>query len=252
MGYGKNNNYEALLLDLDGTLLDLDIEQFIPAYIEALSKKFSGFLLQDDFIKHLFGSIKVTVENNDPEKSNEAAFYEEFCRRIGKNREEIQPDIDDFYRNDFPKLSCWGKTHPDSAAVIENALENNLVLVLATNPIFPATAILQRLRWSGFSPDHFKMVTTMENMHYCKPNPNYFLEITRKINCPPEKCLMAGNDTLEDLSAQEAGIDTFLVEDLILHRSGGKKVSTYRGSLRDLARFVKNLKQGKNSASEVD
>jgi len=29
----NNNNYKALLIDLDGTLLDLDIQQFIDAYI---------------------------------------------------------------------------------------------------------------------------------------------------------------------------------------------------------------------------
>ncbi len=234
-------NYKALLLDLDGTLLDLDVEQFIPAYINALSKQFSGYLNHDDFVKHLFEATRVMVENNDPGKKNETVFYKEFCSRIGTSREEIQPIIDDFYQNSFPGLSGWGKILPDAKTVIDNALEKNMILVLATNPIFPASAILQRLSWSGLSPDVFNLITTMENMHYCKPNPGYYLEISQLIGCSPKRCLMAGNDTLEDLVASKAGLDTFLVEDFILHRSDKEPVSTYRGSLRDLGSLIKDL-----------
>ncbi len=115
--------------------------------------------------------------------------------------------------------------------------------MLATNPIFPATAILQRLSWSGLSADNFQLITTMENMHFCKPNPGYYLEITSNINCPPENCLMAGNDTIEDLNASEAGIDTFLVEDSILHRGEEEPISNYRGSLKDLALFINSIEE---------
>lgn len=241
MAAGRTGKYEALLIDLDGTLLDLDIEKFIPAYLEALSKQFIVHLSRDDFIRHLFEATRIMVEDNDPDKKNETIFYKEFCKRIGKNQKQIQPIVDDFYRNVFPSLQCWGKVHPHARAVVEYAREKSLILVLATNPIFPAAAILQRLSWSGFSPDDFDLVTTMENMHFCKPNPSYFTEITRIIKCPPEKCLMAGNDTLEDLSASKAGLDTFLVEDLLLHRTDKEPVSTYRGKLKDLAVLIKSL-----------
>ncbi len=247
MHKSENTRYEALLLDLDGTLLDLDIEKFIPAYIEALSGKFRDLLNRDSFVNHLFAATRTMVVNNDPERRNETVFYEEFCRRIGKSREQIQPVIDEFYRDSFPGLSCWGKVHPDAAAVIDNARDKNLSLVLATNPIFPATAILQRLSWSGLAPHYFDLITTMENMHFCKPNPAYYMEIARSIDSRPEKCLMAGNDTLEDLSAAEAGMDTFLVEDLILHRGNKEPVSKYRGKLLDLARFISSLAPLKNN-----
>ncbi len=61
----KENSYKALLLDLDGTLLDLKINQFIAAYIEALVKKFSGYIKQEDFARHLFGVTRVMVANED-------------------------------------------------------------------------------------------------------------------------------------------------------------------------------------------
>ncbi len=239
----KAKYYEALLLDLDGTLLDIDLEKFIFAYIDALSQRFTDYIKRDDFIRYLFESTSVMVANEDPLKKNKTVFYEDFCRRIGLAHNQIKPLIDDFYRHDFPGLSCWGREHPYARPVIETARKKNLPLILATNPIFPTTAVLQRLSWGGLSDSDFQLITSMENMHFCKPKPQYYLEISRKINCPPESCLMAGNDTLEDLIASEVGMTTYLVEDSILHRSDSEPVSDYRGSLKDLAAFIENLQQ---------
>ena len=234
-------HYEALLLDLDGTLLDIDLEKFIIAYIDALSQKFTGHISRDDFIVHLFGATSVMVDNNDPSKKNKTVFYENFCQRIGLTRKHIEPIIEDFYKYDFPDLRCWGRKHPHSRAVIEAAKLQKLPLVLATNPIFPATAVKQRLAWSGLAEKDFQLLTSMDNMHFCKPNPAYYLEIAEKIGFPPERCLMAGNDTLEDLIASEVGMTTYLVEDSILLRSDAEPVSDYRGSLKELAAFIETL-----------
>lgn len=230
--------YDALLIDLDGTLLDIDFEKFLISYINALSLRFADYIGRDDFVTHLFGATSVMIENEDPLKKNDTVFYEDFCRRIGYTHDQIKLIVDDFYRHDFPDLSCWGNEHPHARTVIETAQRKNLALVLATNPIFPATAVLQRLSWGGFSEKEFQLVTTMENMHFCKPKADYYLEIARKINCPPERCLMAGNDTLEDLSASKAGMGTFLVEDFILQRDSVEPYCDYRGSLHDLAILI--------------
>jgi FMN phosphatase YigB (HAD superfamily) len=235
----RKGKYDAILLDLDGTLLDIDLDQFIPAYITALSGRFSDYIEPHTFSAHLFGSTTVMVNNSDPSKKNREVFYEDFCRRIGYSYEKIKPVIDDFYRNDFPKLSCWGRELPHSEAVIEAALAQKVPLVLATNPIFPPEAVYERIKWAGLSLDQFTLITTMDNMHFCKPNLDYYLEIAAKINCPPGNCLMAGNDTLEDLIATEVGMDTFLVEDHILHRMDHDPDYDYRGSLEDLANFLK-------------
>lgn len=237
----KTNRYEALLIDLDGTLLDLDAENFTLAYIDDLSRKFVDFINRDDFAAHLFGSTAVMIENDDPTKKNETVFYEDFCRRIGYDREQIENVVEDYYRDDFSSLSRWAKGHPYARAVIESAKKKNLVLILATNPVFPATAVLQRLSWTGLSEKDFQLVTSMENMHFCKPKKEYYLEIAHKIGCPPERCLMAGNDTLEDLSASEAGMATFLVEDFILQRGEEEPFCHYRGSLQSLAQLIEEL-----------
>jgi FMN phosphatase YigB (HAD superfamily) len=238
MAAGTHKKYDAVLIDLDGTLIDIDLERFIKAYVDALSGRFNDRIPREEFIMHLFGSTSVMVENNDPKKSNSEVFYDDFCRRIGFSKEEILPVIEDFYRHDFPGLSCWGKELPHALKVIEAARGNNHNVVLATNPIFPPAAVYHRMKWAGLNEGQFELITTMDNMHFCKPNPNYYLEIAEKINCRPERCLMAGNDTLEDLIAAEAGMETFLVEDFILERHGTEPVSNYRGSLEDLANFL--------------
>lgn len=233
------NKYEAILLDLDGTLLDIDLDKFIVAYVNALSARFSAYLDRESFIAHLFGSTSVMVENNDHQLKNRDVFYGDFCTRIGLSYEEIKPVIDHFYEHDFPQLNCWGRRLPLAQEVVDRVQEKKLPLVLATNPIFPPAAVYQRLSWAGLKEEYFKLITTMDNMHFCKPNPNYYLEIASKIDCPPERCLMAGNDTLEDLIAARAGMDTFLVEDFILERVNHEPICDYRGSLRDLAEFLK-------------
>lgn len=237
----KQKKYSALLVDLDGTLLKIELERFILAYVDALSNRFIDLVVKEDFIRHLFTATSMMVTNNDPRVNNEKAFYDVFCPLIGQPLDKIEPIIDHFYQTDFPALSCWGSEQPAAKAVVEAARAKEIPLVLATNPIFPATATLQRLAWGGLRAEDFVLITTMEKMHFCKPNPHYYLEITEKIGCPPERCLMAGNDTLEDLVAAEVGMDTFLVEDFILHRQGTDYKYDYRGSLEDYLALIKML-----------
>lgn len=54
-------------------------------------------------------------------------------------------------------------------------------LVLATNPLFPRMATLERVAWAGLDPADFVLITTFENCRFTKPNPGYFLEILEVI-----------------------------------------------------------------------
>ncbi len=92
----RTKPYKALLLDLDGTLLDLDIKTFVPAYIEALSGKFTGFISKDNFVKCLFEATNKMVQNVDPFKNNETVFYEEFYRLLDQPFEQIKHIEKDF------------------------------------------------------------------------------------------------------------------------------------------------------------
>lgn len=233
--------YRALLLDLDGTLLDINMELFIPAYIRLLALEFTKHCSPEAFAAHLLGATREMIESCEPGSTNEAVFFSDFCRRLGQPLESVYPLFGQFYETGFPLLRSWSKPRPYAREVVDAARGRGLKLALATNPLFPLTAVSYRLEWAGLSPDRFDLITTVENSHFCKPRPEYYLEIAEKISCAPVNCLMAGNDVQEDLCAAEVGMDTFLVEGMILDRVGGELQYTYRGSLEDLARLINEM-----------
>lgn len=237
----KAEKYEAILLDLDGTLIDLDLSQFIPSYMALLSEKFTDFIDSKTFGALLFASTEVMVKNSGGLFTNRDVFYKDFCRRTGFKLETIEPRIDDFYQNDYPGLSRFSRPLPAAKTIADTLLNKKIPVVLATNPIFPPEAVEQRVVWGELKTGHFDLITTMDNMHYCKPNPDYYSEIAEMIGVRPEKCLMVGNDTVEDMAAGKAGMETFLVEDFLLNRTGTEPRSHYRGSLTDFLQFIQQI-----------
>ena len=94
------------------------------------------------------------------------------------------------------------------------ARANNRKVVLATNPVFPMAAQLERISWIGLEKSDFDLITSYENSNFCKPNPKYYLDICDKIGVAPENCLMIGNDESDDMKgASMAGMECFLVTD---------------------------------------
>ena len=63
--------------------------------------------------------------------------------------------------------------------------------------------------------DHlpFSLITGIENSSTCKPQPEYYREICCKIDVEPEKCLMVGNDPLNDMIAGRTGMKTYRATD---------------------------------------
>ncbi len=231
-------SYEALLIDLDGTLLKLDQESFARSYFEAMARLFSDRFPPEEFSGHLLASTMKIINCKDNQRSNEAVFFADFCRRLKTERAALDPLIEKFYRHEFPRLRSWGRPRPHARSVLEAARRRGEKLVLATQPIFPPVAAHERLSWGELTADPFDLITTLENMHFCKPHPEYYLEIAAKIGIPPERCLMAGNDTREDMGAAKAGMGTFLVEGEIIDRGEEALPHDYRGSLTELAELI--------------
>ena len=99
--------------------------------------------------------------------------------------------------------------------MLKLAREKAELVVLATNPLFPMVGQRSRMGWIGLAPEDFDLVTAYETDRYCKPNPEYFRDVCRRIGAEPEQCVMIGNDETEDMSAATAaGIPAcFLVTD---------------------------------------
>jgi FMN phosphatase YigB (HAD superfamily) len=123
-----------------------------------------------------------------------------------------------------------------AAEFVDAAARKGYVLALATNPIFPVTATLERVRWAGIDPGLFRIIPGLENMSSCKPSVRYYLEVAESIGVDPSRCLMVGNDMEQDLPAAEAGMGTYIVEGRIINRGIWDREPDARGNLKKLAK----------------
>lgn len=234
----------TLLFDLDGTLLPVDTDEFIGSYLKLLSSKLIKWIEPRDFIEKLMSSTYVMMHDLDPSKTNKDVFWEDFFPKMPfDKKEELFLIFDEFYEKDFPTLSSIVKKNPVPAQVLETALKKGYDLVIATSPIFPESAIYERLRWIDALDFPYKLVTTYENMHFSKPHMEYYGEILERIQKKPDECMMIGNDVEEDLAAGLLGMKTYLVIDHMLNRKNLDIKCDYTGSLNDLLDFVKNMKE---------
>lgn len=232
---------KTLLFDLDGTLLDLDMDTFLPQYFSALSNKVAHVVCSITFKKELLDATYQMIASVDPAKTNEEVFMEEFFKRMEVSPSVLLPLFDEFYKTDFPKLARFSRLRPEARNLITWGVEAGLDIVIATNPVFPATAIWERLRWAGVDDFEYKLVTTYEIMHFCKPNVMYYEEILKMIDRSPEECMVIGNDPVEDLAASCLGIKTFLVNDPTMSGKDSEYTPDYRGELEDVIAVLRQL-----------
>src|SRR5690554_409324 len=209
--------YKGVLFDLDGTLLALDLNQFLSRYFKALAEKVAPAVPPDRFLPALMESTERMLVN-DGSKTNSDSFMEHFFQIVDKEPEELLPIFDRFYREDFPRLGAGIEPLPMARKAVDAVLKGGAILVLATNPVFPRQAVDTRLEWAGLADVPFALVTSYENSRYCKPNPGYFADILNQPGLAGEQCLMVGNDTREDTVAGQLGMDTFLVEGHIIEQ----------------------------------
>jgi HAD superfamily hydrolase (TIGR01549 family) len=221
---------EAILFDLDGTLLGNDIDRFIRRYLHDLSLAMADFMPPEEFTRHLWAATGRTVENLDPELTNETVFRMAFDELSPCSLDVMKPAIDDFYAHQFGALISCTQRKPAARAVVETALARGWPAVVATNPIFPLTAITQRMEWAGVADLPFALITSYENMHFTKPHREYYQEIADRIGTPAERCLMVGDDWKLDRPAIEAGMRFFWVTD--------EPADDMQGSLEDLHHLI--------------
>ena len=205
---------KTILFDLDGTLLPMNQEEFIKAYLGGLATKLLPYGYDpNQLINAIWTGTKAMVINDGTE-TNETRFWQAFEHIIGEDVRKDEPLFDDFYRNEFQQVKAVCGFMPEAKDILEFCRSKGLRVILATSPLYPRVATESRIRWAGLQPEDFDFITTYEDSHYCKPNPDYYREICEKIGVAPENCLMIGNDEREDMkAASEAGFNCFLVTD---------------------------------------
>jgi len=205
----------AIFFDLDGTLLPMDLEEFIQTYFGLLARHLPQYDTKA-MLSALWQGTKAMM-GNDGSITNEARFWEVFSAGLGPDIRKEEPVLETFYRTVFHQAKAVCGENPLARTVIEQAHNRADLVVLATNPLFPRCAVESRLSWVGLTPADFDYITSYENSSYCKPTAAYYQAICRELDLEPSRCLMIGNDLKEDAwGASSAGLNVHIVTDCLI------------------------------------
>ena len=228
----------AILFDLDGTLLPMDLDVFVKDYFSRLAAHMAkrGYA-PDRLINAVWQGTRAMIANNG-EATNEARFWDSFAREFGEAVRDEEPYLNEFYINEFDKASASVGRLDEAGAAIKELKARGYRLILATNPIFPRIATEKRAAWAGLDISDFELVTTYENSRYTKPNLDYYRDILATSGLSADECIMVGNDVDEDMIAAELGMDTFLLPLCLINKKDAD-ISQYRsGTLTDLLEYL--------------
>lgn len=226
---------EAILFDLDGTILKHQVEDFLKRYFALIQKRFNHLFPDGKLVKLILASTEKMLKN-DGQKTNKEVFWDNFLRHVSWSFEELEPQFERFYLEDFPSLNKGISIDPETNQILKELKQKNYKLALATNPLFPRIAVEERLKWAKVNIELFDFIASYEAMHYCKPNPKFFLELASLLKVKPERCLMVGNEVELDLRAAKLlGMKTFLVKNGFEVLSETEFVPDYQGELIKLS-----------------
>ena len=242
---------QAVLFDLDNTLIHFSEAEFHKKYIASLYLSFCDITNVEKFSKSLMQSTKKMLLNNG-KQSNVEYFIEDFAKNFNTSTGELWQRFADFYNTKYHHFESLMKPTPGVYEIIKNIQNRGLKIAIATNPVFPANVQSMRLKWAGLDASNFDLVTDAENSTFCKPSLEYYYQICEKIDTPPEACLMVGNDLHNDIIATKTGMKTFLTTDhekssldisreLIEKANQKLPVPDFKGPINDLDKVVIQL-----------
>lgn len=243
-GQGDLTRVKALLFDLDGTLLGNDTEAFLQHYVPALAGVAGHHVPPERFVAQLLCATEAMIKSNDPTTTNEEVFAAAFYEPLGLVRAEWEPRFARFYAEDYPALSRLTGARPAARRVLDLAQARGHALVVATNPVFPRVALMERLRWAKVADYPWDLITDYETMHHCKPSLGYYHEIAALIGRRPDQCLMIGNDVEEDMVAGRTGMLTFLETSQPIQRRPGPTGADFAGTLDELYQLLSAVPRG--------
>jgi putative hydrolase of the HAD superfamily len=231
---------KAVLFDLDGTLLDIDLDAFLHAYFSLLGPVVADLLGDGAGTREALAAVIESthaMSRPHPGRTNREAFNATFLLLTGFDlgSAEAAARLELFYREQFPGLQSAHGPKPGGYEVVAAARRLGLSTALATNPIFPMAAIEERARWAGLDTAVFDVVTSYESMRACKPSPAYFLQVAESLEVAPSECLMVGDDPTLDLAASAVRMKTYYV---------GSRTSIgadHAGTLSELAGLLPHL-----------
>jgi FMN phosphatase YigB (HAD superfamily) len=230
----------TLLLDLDDTLLNTNLESFVPAYFQALATDLAPQIAPELMVRALISGTRLMNESEDFSHTLQEIFDAEFFPQINIPRETLESSIENFYDNVFPTLEGLTSQIPEAKSFVDWALSQGFRIAIATDPLLPRKATYHRLRWAGFDPGQFEIVSTFDHFHFSKTHPAYYAEVLGRMGWPDGPVLMVGNDMERDIRpAQTLGLATFHINEESVFRSDLEAGGS--GKLADLRSWIESI-----------
>lgn len=234
----------TVLFDLDDTLLRNDISHFIKGYFSTLSQTLSPFVKAEVMLLAMKNAVNGMMAKQTPGGSLENTFDRIFYSQIGIEKSQLKPVIEEYYRSVYPTLQHFTERHNEAVKLVKGALQNGWQVVIATNPLFPKTAINQRLQWAGLPIEEnaYALITTFETSHFCKPQPAYYAEILASLRWPEGPVAMVGNTFTDDILPPESlGIPTYWVNPNPSEDTPARNELSSSGSLESCMQWLERI-----------
>jgi HAD superfamily hydrolase (TIGR01509 family) len=181
--------YEAVIFDLDGTLVD-SIPLYKQAYLETL-RSFGLRLSEAEFNAIYWENRKLT------------AVAKKFG--LSAQADEIREHRNARYVDTLRKNVTW---HPDALTMLQTWNRPTTPVVVTDSWRSFTDAIDARLGLSAFIPF---IVTADDSVPHQKPHPRSLLHAAEKLGIAPEQCLYVGDQLFDIEAAHNAGMDHCLI-----------------------------------------
>jgi len=223
---------QAILFDLEGTLINVDTTDFMRNYLGILAPRFANLLSPDKFSKQLLRSMETSQSDIKPGQTNMQTFYDDFSKATGQSFQTLRPIFEEFYESDFPALRCLVQAIPQGVKVVEYAIQQGFLTAVASNPVLTLSAMREHVRWAGLTPEHFKVIPALDNFHHFKPQLGFFRELAESLGVEPACCLLVSGQ-IQDIICRELGMKMFFVG-----TPESEDQTDYSGNLDDLFRLI--------------
>lgn len=239
----------TVLFDLDGTLLPMDMREFTDTYLLLLKNRLiSAGYDAEKIVAALWVGVKAIVSNSGM-ITNEECFWKAFENYMTdgegkmeiKAKRKLEKEIIKFYKDDFAVARYVTHATDTVSECVKILKQKGYQLVIATNPLFPEVAVLERVAWAGLNSEDFKLITTYENSCYAKPNLQYYRFLLKTLDKDAEDCLMVGNNVHEDMCARKIGMDVFLIEGNVINDYNEDIFDIKTGNWKLFREYVSNL-----------
>lgn len=197
---------KAVLLDLDNTLLHNPDAQWVAVFREQWDRYFAKHCGIEDASAALGAAIRCLNSEPPSYRTNAAVILDALCSLLPLSREDLSGAIADFYREDYGRLRATTSPVTGAAELVAALLDQNLLVAVATNPLFPASATEARIRWAGLGEylTEFAFITHSENMRFAKPSRAYYAEAVARVGVEPDETLIIGDSLENDIMPADA------------------------------------------------